>query len=85
MLSMCAPDIANDAIAQVRDALPGARVTVVLALVPAVPYATDGIFGKSEPMICLTKLDECAAGPAEFFTNRTGRRNWPADRFPRHD
>lgn len=66
----CAPDIANDAIAQVRDALPGARVTVVLALAGAsstrLIRQQTGIFGKLEPMICLTKLDECAAGPAEF-------------------
>lgn len=66
----CAPDIANDAIAQVRDALPGARMTVVLALAGAssarLIRQQTGAFGKLEPMVCLTKLDECAAGPVEF-------------------
>ena len=66
----CAPDIANDAIAQVRDALPGARMTVVLTLAGASSIRLIrqqmGAFGKLEPMVCLTKLDECAAGPVEF-------------------
>ena len=66
----CAPDIANDAIAQVRDALPGARMTVVLTLAGAssIRFIRQqmGAFGKLEPMVCLTKLDECAAGPVEF-------------------
>ena len=66
----CAPDIANEAIAQVRDALPGARMTVVLALAGAsstrLIRQQTGAFGKLEPMVCLTKLDECAAGPTEF-------------------
>jgi flagellar biosynthesis GTPase FlhF len=66
----CAPDIASEAITQVRDALPGARVTIVLALAGAsstrLIRQQTGAFGKLEPMVCLTKLDECAAGPAEF-------------------
>ena len=66
----CAPDIANDAIAQVRHALPGARMAVVLTLAGAsstrLIRQQTGEFGKLEPMICLTKLDECTAGPAEF-------------------
>ena len=66
----CAPDIANDAIAQVRDALPGARMTIVLTLTGAsstrLIRQQAGAFGKLEPMVCLTKLDECAAGPVEF-------------------
>ena len=66
----CAPDIASEAIAQVRDALPGARLTIVLALAGAsstrLIRQQTGAFGKLEPMVCLTKLDECAAGPAEF-------------------
>ena len=48
----------------------GARVTIVLALVGAsstrLIRQQTGAFGKLEPMVCLTKLDECAAGPAEF-------------------
>ena len=66
----CAPDIASEAIAQVRDALPGARLTIVLALAGAsstrLIRQQTGAFGKLDPMVCLTKLDECAAGPAEF-------------------
>ena len=66
----CAPDIANDVIAQVRDALPGARMTVVLALAGAssarLIRQQTGIYAKLEPIVCLTKLDECAAGPVEF-------------------
>lgn len=66
----CAPEIACEAIAQVREALPGARVSVVLALAAAsstrLIRQQTGAFGKLEPMVCLTKLDECPAGPAEF-------------------
>ena len=66
----CAPDIANDAIAQVRDTLPGARMSVVLTLAGAsstrLIRQQMGAFGKLKPMVCLTKLDECAAGPVEF-------------------
>ena len=66
----CAPDIANDVIAQVRDALPGARMIVVLALAGAssarLIRQQTGVYAKLEPMVCLTKLDECAAGPVEF-------------------
>ena len=66
----CEPIVASEAIAQVRDALPGARVTVVLALAGASSTRfirqQTGAFGKLEPMVCLTKLDECAFGPAEF-------------------
>ena len=66
----CAPDIANDVIAQVRDALPGARMIVVLALAGAssarLIRQQTGVYAKLEPIICLTKLDECAAGPVEF-------------------
>ena len=66
----CAPDTANDAIAQVRDTLPGARMSVVLTLAGAsstrLIRQQMGAFGKLKPMVCLTKLDECAAGPVEF-------------------
>ncbi len=66
----CAPDIANDVIAQVREALPGARMIVVLALAGAssarLIRQQTGVYAKLEPMVCLTKLDECAAGPVEF-------------------
>ena len=66
----CAPDIANDVIAQVREALPGARMIVVLALAGAssarLIRQQTGVYAKLEPMVCLTKLDECGAGPIEF-------------------
>ena len=66
----CAPDIANDVIAQVREALPGASMIVVLALAGAssarLIRQQTGVYAKLEPMVCLTKLDECAAGPVEF-------------------
>ncbi len=66
----CAPDIANDVIAQVRDALPGARMIVVLALAGAssarLIRQQTGVYAKLEPIVCLTKLDECGAGPVEF-------------------
>ena len=75
----CTPEIANDAIAQVRDALPGARMTVVLTLAGAsstrLIRQQTGIFGKLEPMICLTKLDECAAGQPSFHKSHRAEKN----------
>ena len=85
----CAPDIANDAIAQVHNDACPARMTVVLALAGAssarLIRQQTGAFGKLEPMVCLTKLDECAAGPVEFSQIAQSGKTWPVNRFPRYD
>ena len=66
----CAPDAACEAITRVREALPGANITTVLALAGAsstrLIRKQTADFGKLDPMVCLTKLDECPAGPVEF-------------------
>ena len=71
-------EIANEAIAQGVTHCP-ARVTVVLALAGAsstrLIRQQTGAFGKLEPMVCLTELDECAAGPTEFSQIAQAEKN----------